>query len=79
MIDEFARMKWNEKVAVVMGLTGGVIGIIGGIVGMVSAVNYGTIMYSVGGIPIVGLLLMIALVLVWGGCAFLPHPMMRIK
>lgn len=69
---EFMSMKWNERVAVVMGMTGGVIGVIGAIIGIVSAVTYSTIMYSIGGIPIVGLLLMIATVLVWGGCAFLP-------
>lgn len=66
MKDEFMSMRWNERIAVIMGMSGGVIGIIGALIGIIDVNN----------LYLCGKLLMIGLALVWGGCAFLPPRML---
>jgi hypothetical protein len=64
MLTELKRMKWNEKVAVILGFIGGVLGIFGALI-TIASVDY---------LEISGSMLMGALILVYTGIAFLPPP-----
>lgn len=62
MLEEFIRMKWNEKTAVILGGSGGIMAIGWCLLLFTGVIN--DVAFSP--VPL------ICLGLIWGGCCFLP-------